>query len=122
MVNASEDGNLVWLDFDGVYKNSDMWLNGAYLGHFFSGYVSFRYWLHNATFENSTTPVLNYGAPNVLSVLVDALTEQEGWFYVRRRVVPPRPPPPFTPPPPHTHKHHHHRHHRREVASRGTCG
>ena len=52
----------------------------VYLGHFTSGYVSFRYYLHNATAPNSTTPVLNYGANNnVLAVLVDALTEQEGW-------------------------------------------
>jgi hypothetical protein len=81
-VDSSAQGDLVWLDFDGVYKNSDMWLNGAYLGHFTSGYVSFRYYLHNATMPNSSTPVLNYGAtPNVLAVLVDALTEQEGWFY-----------------------------------------
>lgn len=80
-VDAALQGQLIWLDFDGVYKNSDMWLNGAWLGHFTSGYVSFRYYLHNATFPNSSTPVLNYGQPNVLSVLVDALTEQEGWFY-----------------------------------------
>jgi len=81
-VPADAQGQLVWLDFDGVYKNSDMWLNGIYLGHFTSGYVSFRYYLHNATAPNSTTPVLNYGATtNVLAVLVDALTEQEGWFY-----------------------------------------
>ena len=78
-VPSTDQGSLIWLDFDGVYKNSDMWLNGAYLGHFTSGYVSFRYYLHNATFPNSTTPVLNYGSTNnVLSVLVDALTEQEG--------------------------------------------
>ena len=78
-LDAAVEGQLVWLDFDGVYKNSDMWINGAWLGHFTSGYVSFRYYLHNATFPNSTTPVLNYGAPNTLAVLVDALSEQEGW-------------------------------------------
>ena len=80
-VNASAEGQLAWLDFDGVYKNSDMWLNGAYLGHFTSGYVSFQYWLHNVTLPNSTTPVLSFGSPSLLSVLVDAETEQEGWFY-----------------------------------------
>ncbi len=41
-VDASMKGQMIWLEFDGVYKNSDMWLNGAYLGHFTSGYVSFR--------------------------------------------------------------------------------
>lgn len=83
-VAAADEGKLIWLDFDGVYKNSDMWLNGAYLGHFRSGYVSFRYYLHNATSPGNATPVLNYGGePNVLAVLVDALTEQvrgeRGW-------------------------------------------
>ena len=91
-MDPAAQGDLVWLDFDGVYKNSHMWLNGAYLGHFVSGYVSFRYYLHNATFPNSTAPVLNYGAPNVLSVLVDALTEQEGCASLR---APPPPPPPL---------------------------
>ena len=81
-VPSASQGSLIWLDFDGVYKNSDIWLNGVWLGHFTSGYVSFRYYLHNATAPNSSTPVLNYGATtNVLAVLVDALTEQEGWFY-----------------------------------------
>ena len=81
-VPSAAQGQLVWLDFDGVYKNSDMWLNGIYLGHFTSGYVSFRYYLHNATAPNSTTPVLNYGATtNVLAVFVDAESSQEGWFY-----------------------------------------
>lgn len=65
-----------------MYKNSDVWLNGAWLGHFTSGYVSFRYYLHNATFPNSTVPVLVYGGgDNVLAVRVDALSAQEGWFY-----------------------------------------
>jgi hypothetical protein len=77
-IDPAEEGSLIWLDFDGVYKNSDMWLNGAHLGHFTSGYVSFRYYLHNATMPNSSTPVLNYGSANTLAVLVDALTEQEG--------------------------------------------
>lgn len=81
-IDASEQGNLIYIDFDGVYKNSDMWLNGVYLGHFVSGYVSFRYYLHNVTIPNTTTPALNYGSTeNVLAVRVDALTAQEGWFY-----------------------------------------
>lgn len=33
----------VWIEFDGVMQNSDVWLNGTLLGHRPSGYFSFRY-------------------------------------------------------------------------------
>jgi beta-galactosidase len=33
----------VWIDFDGVYQNSDVWINGHHLGHYPSGYMSFFY-------------------------------------------------------------------------------
>lgn len=65
----------IWLDFDGVYRASDYWLNGVYLGHHESGYTPFRFYLHNATAP------LYFDRPNVLAVRVDALTYQEGWFY-----------------------------------------
>eukprot|EP00040_Diaphanoeca_grandis_P012478 m.63229 g.63229 ORF g.63229 m.63229 type:complete len:1108 (-) comp23257_c0_seq2:128-3451(-) len=69
------EGQNIWIDFDGVYRASDYWLNGVYLGHQESGYAPFRFYIHNAT------GVLNYGGKNILSVRVDALTHQEGWFY-----------------------------------------
>jgi beta-galactosidase len=84
-IEAAQAGSAVWVDFDGVYKNSDVWLNGVYLGHHTSGYVAFRYFLHNATqgVGAARVPVLRYGGgtPNVLAVRVDALSVQEGWFY-----------------------------------------
>jgi beta-galactosidase len=80
-VPPAAQGQLISIEFDGVYRNSDVWLNGVYVGHFTSGYVSFRYWLHNVTAPNSTTPALLYGSDNVLAVFVDALSAQEGWFY-----------------------------------------
>ncbi len=53
----------VFIDFDGVYMNSDVWLNGHFIGNRPYGYSSFRYEL---------TPYLNYGKkPNVISVRVD---------------------------------------------------
>lgn len=33
----------VWLEFDGVYMNSDVWINGVHLGRRPYGYVSFAY-------------------------------------------------------------------------------
>ena len=37
-VDAQRAGSAVWIDFDGVYKNSDVWLNGVYLGHHTAGW------------------------------------------------------------------------------------
>jgi len=65
-------GKVVYLEFDGVYRSSDMWLNGNFLGHHASGYTSFRYRLDNF-------PGVIYGA-NVLSVRLDPRA-REGWWY-----------------------------------------
>ena len=40
---ADSKGKLVWVEFDGVMQNSDVWINGHLLGHRPNGYVSFRY-------------------------------------------------------------------------------
>ena len=54
----------IWIDFDGIYRNSDIWLNGQYLGNHQSGYTSFRWYIDQYT--------LNYGGgDNVLAVRVD---------------------------------------------------
>lgn len=54
----------IFIDFDGVMANSDVWLNGSLLGHRPYGYVSFQYEL---------TGNVNFGAnnPNVLAVRAD---------------------------------------------------
>ena len=36
-------GRRVFVEFDGVMENSDVWINGFHLGHRPNGYVSFRY-------------------------------------------------------------------------------
>src|SRR5260370_25474541 len=56
-------GNLVFIDFDGVYRNSEVWINGHYLGKRPYGYISFEYEL---------TPYLKFGGErNVISGKVD---------------------------------------------------
>ena len=52
----------VLLEFDGVYQNSDVWINGIHLGLRPYGYVPFAYDL---------TPHLNKKAENVIAVRVD---------------------------------------------------
>ena len=68
---ASEKGRSLWLDFDGVYRDSQVWLNGKFLGRHKSGYTGFRY---------DITDAVNYGGSNVLAVRCDARA-QEGWWY-----------------------------------------
>jgi beta-galactosidase len=63
----------VWLEFDGVYRAADFWMNGQYLGHHSSGYTSFRFRLDTVSF-------VKMGASNLLAVRVDPRAN-EGWFY-----------------------------------------
>lgn len=67
----SDLGRKISIQFDGVFRNSIVWVNGFYLGHEQSGYVGFEY---------DITDYLNYGGSNVICVRVDASIE-EGWFY-----------------------------------------
>ncbi len=52
----------VYVYFDGVYKNSKVWINGHFLGWRPDGFVSFEYEL---------TPFLKPGKENVIAVRVD---------------------------------------------------
>jgi len=70
-IPTTDLGKRVSIVFDGVFRNSIVWVNGHYLGTEQSGYSSFRY---------DITDVLNYGGDNVIAVRVDA-TMEEGWFY-----------------------------------------
>ena len=70
-IPASDLGRHITLDFDGVFRDSQVWVNGFYLGRESSGYSPFGY---------DITDYLNYGGNNVVAVRVDASLE-EGWFY-----------------------------------------
>jgi beta-galactosidase len=55
-------GRKTFIYFDGVYNNSEVWINGVYLGKRPNGYISFQYDL---------SPFLKYGRENVIAVKVD---------------------------------------------------
>jgi len=63
----------VFIDFDGVYLNSEVWINGHYLGLRPYGYSSFRYDL---------TPYLKFGKEkNVIAVKVDNSQQPNSRWY-----------------------------------------
>ena len=70
-VDSAWLGKKISVEFEGVFRDSKVWVNGFYLGNEPSGYTSFNYDL---------TEYLNYGADNVIAVRADASFE-EGWFY-----------------------------------------
>lgn len=48
-LSESDKGKVIYIDFDGVYRNSRVWLNGHLLGFRPNGYVSFRYDLNTVS-------------------------------------------------------------------------
>jgi beta-galactosidase len=63
----------VFVEFDGVYRNSEVWINGHYLGKRPYGYSSFTYEL---------TPYVQYGAArNVIAVRVDNSQQPNSRWY-----------------------------------------
>ncbi|HEU6450542.1 MAG TPA: glycoside hydrolase family 2 TIM barrel-domain containing protein [Gemmatimonadaceae bacterium] len=68
---ASFEAREVWLEFDGVYMNSDVWINGHHLGHRPYGYSSFAY---------DATPYLVRGV-NVVAVRVDNSRQPNSRWY-----------------------------------------
>jgi beta-galactosidase len=71
VVPASDLGRKIDIQFDGIFRDSQVWINGYYLGRQTSGYTTARYDL---------TDYLKYDGENVVAVRVDA-TMEEGWFY-----------------------------------------
>lgn len=62
----------IYIDFDGVYWNSKVWINGQLLGERPNGYISFRYDL---------TPYLRFGEKNVIAVRVDNSQQPNSRWY-----------------------------------------
>lgn len=70
-IPSSDLGKRISIQFDGVHRNSIVWINGYYLGEEHSGYYTFQY---------DISDYVNYGGENVVAVRVDA-TMEEGWYY-----------------------------------------
>jgi beta-galactosidase len=71
-VPAAYAGRRISIEFDGVYQNSEVWINGQYLGKRPYGYISFAY---------DITPHLNAGGDNLVAVKVDnSLQPSSRWY------------------------------------------
>jgi beta-galactosidase len=72
-IPQADKGKKISIEFDGIFRNSTVWVNGHLLGNHESGYTPSNYDL---------TDVLRYGneGKNAILVKVDA-REYEGWWY-----------------------------------------
>ena len=70
-VPESSQGKKIVIDFDGVYMDSQVWINGHLLGRRPSGYVSFQYDL---------TPYLNFGKENIIAVRANVEPNGSRWY------------------------------------------
>ena len=71
-IPESESGKKQYLYFEGVYCNSDVWINGHHLGFRPNGYVSFIY---------DITPFVKYGRENKIAVKVDHSKDADSRWY-----------------------------------------
>lgn len=72
-IPVTEKNKRCFIDFDGIYMNSEVFMNGHSLGVRPNGYISFRYDL---------TPYLRYGAEkNILVVKVDNSVQPNSRWY-----------------------------------------
>ena len=70
---VSSQSKNIFIDFDGVYHNSEVWINGHYLGKRPNGYISFSYDL---------SPYLKFGGQNnVVAVKVDNSDQPNSRWY-----------------------------------------
>lgn len=72
VADKADEGKLLKIDFDGVYMNSEVFINGHSLGVRPYGYVSFGYDL---------TPYIRWGEKNVIAVRVDNAEQPNSRWY-----------------------------------------
>ena len=71
-IDQADRGKVAYLQFDGVYMNSDLWINGKHVGNHPYGYTSFWY---------DITPFLNPAdRPNIVAVQVKNEGLNARWY------------------------------------------
>jgi beta-galactosidase len=70
-IPQSDSCKRFWIEFDGVFRESQFWVNNHYLGRHEGGYDGFRF---------DVTDLIDPGKSNNISVRIDA-SQHEGWWY-----------------------------------------
>ncbi len=70
-IAQKDSGQRFELQFDGIFRDAKIWVNGFYLGNNESGYLGVAY---------DITDYINYDKDNIIVVRADA-SQYEGWFY-----------------------------------------
>jgi len=70
-VSRADSGKRFIVQFDGIFRDSKVWVNNCYLGGHFSGYSGSSY---------DISDFLHWGGKNTIVVRADA-SQDEGWFY-----------------------------------------
>jgi beta-galactosidase len=70
-LTPADSGKRYSIQFDGIFRDAKVWINGIFLGTNESGYIGVTY---------DITDFINFTKSNILVVRVDA-TQYEGWFY-----------------------------------------
>jgi beta-galactosidase len=70
-LDRKDSGKRFILQFDGIFRDSKVWVNNCYMGGHFSGYSGASY---------DITDFLRFSGKNEVVVRVDA-SQYEGWFY-----------------------------------------
>ncbi len=73
-IPKEDESKKIFIEFDGVGRISDYWVNGCYIGENYSGYNGFQF---------DITDLLKFGeeGENVVLVRVDTTSGNEGWWY-----------------------------------------
>ena len=71
-VSGAMGNKKFFISFDGIYNNSEVWINGTHLGKRPNGYISFQYDL---------TPYLKFGTNNLIAVRVDHTDDGDSRWY-----------------------------------------
>lgn len=71
IVPADQNGKCIIIQFDGIYMNSEVWINGTSLGSHPYGYTSFWFDL---------SKYIKYGEENILAVKVRNEGENSRWY------------------------------------------
>ena len=70
-VSPQDKGKKIYLQFDGIYMNADVWINGIHLGNHPYGYTGFMY---------DITDYIKYDGPNLIAVEVKNEGQNSRWY------------------------------------------